>query len=154
MVWSKCQIRSEFKVSDWWSQTVTVGYERIKGRRAIGQRMNGHYEASKSRTFDVPVASLFDAWAIARRRKPWLGDARVTVRTSVAPKSMRLGWDDGTIVAVWFIAKGPHRSSVAVAHTKLPDKAAADRLRQYWSERLDALGERLAGTRKVRRAAS
>jgi len=134
-------VNRKFKISGWWSQAVTVGYERIKGRRAIGQRLDGRYEAGKSRTFDVPVATLFDAWASARRRKGWLADARVTVRTAVAPKSLRLGWSDGTIVAVWFTAKGPGRSSVALAHTKLPDKAAADRLRQYWSERLDALGE-------------
>lgn len=133
-------VNRKFKISGWCSQAVTVGYERIKGRRAIGQRVDGRYEASKSRTFGVPVATLFDAWAKARRRKRWLADADVTVRTAVAPKSMRLGWRDGTIVAVWFTPKGD-RSSVAVAHTKLPDKPTADRLREYWAERLDALGE-------------
>lgn len=139
-------VSRKFGVSGWWSQTVTVGYERIKGRRAIGQRLDGRYEASRSRTFGVPVTTLFDAWANARRRKQWLGDARVTVRTSIAPKSMRLGWSDGTIVAVWFTSKSPEKSSVAVAHTKLPDKATADRLRQYWSERLDALGAYVSPT--------
>src|SRR5262245_49221569 len=34
---------------DWWTQTVTVGYERIKGLREKGQRSDGGYEASKSR---------------------------------------------------------------------------------------------------------
>lgn len=132
-------VNTKFKISGWWSQAVTVGYERIKGRRAIGQRVDGRYEASKSRTFGVPVTTLFDAWANARRRKRWLNDPPVTIRTAIAPKSMRLGWGDGTIVAVWFTPKGD-RSSVAVAHTKLPDKPTADRLREYWSERLDALG--------------
>ena len=136
-------VNRKFKISGWWSQAVTVGYERIKGRRAIGQRIDGRYEAAKSRTFAVPVTTLFDAWMNGRRRKRWLGDARVTVRRAVAPKSMRLGWDDGTIVAIWFTPKGLEKSSVAVAHTRLADKASADRLRQYWSERLDALAERL-----------
>jgi len=66
------------------------------------------------------------------------------VRTATAPKSMRLGWTDGTIIAVGFAAKGKAKSSVAVAHTKLPDRETADRLKQYWSERLDALGDMLA----------
>jgi hypothetical protein len=100
----------------------------------------------------VPVATLFDAWASARRRKNWLTGARVTMRTAIPPKSMRLGWDDGTIVAVWFTPKRADRSAVAIAHTKLPDKAAADRLKRYWSERLDALGEMLSG-RPNRRSA-
>jgi hypothetical protein len=42
------------------------------------------------------------------------------------------------------MAKGKAKSSVAVQHTRLPDRDAADRLKQYWSDRLDALREVLA----------
>jgi hypothetical protein len=136
-------VSEKFKVPSWWTQTVTVGYERIKGLRARGQRRDGTYEASKSRTFNVPVATLFDAWADAKMRKRWLDGARVKVRTATAAKSMRLGWSDGTIVAVGFIPKGKTKSSVAVQHTKLPDRDTADRLKQYWSERFEALGNLL-----------
>jgi hypothetical protein len=136
-------VSEKYKVPAWWTQAVTVGYERIKGLRAIGQRLDGSYEASKSRTFNVPVAVLFEAWANAVRRKQWLNGARVKVRTATAPKSIRLEWADGGTVAVWFIAKGAGRSSVAVQHSKLPTKAAADGLKQYWADRLDALGNYL-----------
>jgi hypothetical protein len=132
-------------VPDWWSQMVTVGYERIKGLRARGQRRDGSYEATKSRTFAVPVATLFDAWANARRRNAWLGE-RVTIRTATAPKSLRIGWSDGSIVAVGFYPKGTSRSSVAVQHAKLPDRDTAERLKQFWTARLDALGDALAVT--------
>jgi hypothetical protein len=144
-------VHRRFKVGEWWSQTVTVGYERIKGRRAIGQRIDGRYEAGKSRTFAVPVTTLFDAWANTRRRKRWLGNAPVAVRTAVAPKTMRLDWGNGTAVIVSFTAKGTDKSSVAVSHSKLDDRAEADRLRQYWSERLDALGETLSLRGRSRR---
>ena len=138
-------VNTKYKVDGWWSQMVTVGYERIKGLRARGQRMDGSYEASKSRTFNVPVTTLFDAWADASTRRQWLNGARVKVRTSTAPKSMRLDWPEGGIIAVWFTAKGKSKSVVALAHTKLPDREAADRLKQYWSDRLDALNEVLSG---------
>ena len=46
-----------------------------------------------------------------------------------------------SIVAVGFWTKGPSKSAVSVQHTKLPDGATATRLKRYWSERLDALGE-------------
>ena len=121
------------------------GYERIKGLRARGQRRDGSYEATKSRTFAVPVATLFDAWANARRRNAWLGE-RVTIRTATAPTSLRIGWSDGSIVAVGFYAKGTSRSSVAVQHAKLPDRDTAERLKQFWTARLDALGDALAIT--------
>src|SRR5690606_32505275 len=37
-------------VSGWWCQTVTVGYERIRGLREVNQRRDGDYDANKSRT--------------------------------------------------------------------------------------------------------
>jgi hypothetical protein len=137
-------VSEKYKVPSWWTQTVTVGYERIKGLRARGQRRDGTYEASKSRTFNVPVTKLFDAWKDANIRKRWLDEAGVKVRTATSPKSMRLGWGDGTIIAVGFYPKGKTKSSVAVQHTKLPDRETANRLKQYWSERFDALSDALA----------
>ena len=139
-------VKTKYKVPDWWTQAVTVGYERIKGLRARGQRRDGTYEASKSRTFDVPVAKLFDAWAKPARRRKWLDASDVKLRTSIPPKSVRLGWSDGGIVAVWFTAKGKSKSSVAVQHAKLPDKETAERLKQYWAEQLDSLGATLAAS--------
>jgi hypothetical protein len=139
-------LNKKYKIDGWWSQTVTVGYERIKGLRARGQRRDGTYEAGKSRTFNVPVATLFDAWADASTRRKWLSADNVRVRTATSPKSIRLGWTDGSIIAVGFLPKGKSRSSVSLSHTKLPDRATANRLKAFWSEALDALGEVLTGT--------
>jgi len=137
-------VRTKYKIADWWSQMVTVGYERIKGLRARGQRRDGSYEATKSRTFNVPVEILFDAWSDAKTRQKWLTDATVKVRTATAPKSMRLDWSDGGIIAVGFVSKGKGKSSVALSHAKLPDQDTANALKAYWSERLDSLGALLA----------
>ena len=140
-------LSTTYKVPSWWTQMVTVGYERLKGLRARGQRRDGTYEASKSRTFDVPVTTLFEAWADAKIRRRWLDEPGVMVRTATAPKSMRLGWPDGTIIAVGFTPKGPAKSAVALAHTKLADRETADRLKAYWAQRLDELAE-LIGNRE------
>ena len=48
-------VHEKYGVREWWTQTVTVGYERIKGLRDRGQRRGGGYEMTKSRTFNVPV---------------------------------------------------------------------------------------------------
>jgi len=137
-------VSKTWKIDGWWAQTVTVGYERIKGLRARGQRRDGTYEATKSRTFDVPVATLYDAWADKSFRDRWLASENVKVRTATAPKSIRLGLANGSILAVGFASKGKTKSSVAVSQNKLPDKETASRLKEYWSEQLDALGEVLA----------
>lgn len=138
-------VNREYEIDGWWSQAVTVGYERIKGLRARGQRRDGTYEAGKSRTYNVPVGVLFEAWADAKVRRRWLTGGTVRVRTSTAPKSLRLGWADGTIVALWFTAKGAKKSQVALQHTKLVDRATSDRLKKYWGDQLDALGDMFAG---------
>jgi hypothetical protein len=137
-------VREKFKVGMWWSQAVAVGYERIKGLRAKGQRRDGTFEVSRSRTYSVPVKRLFDAWAKPRVRVRWLERTDVKVRSATAPKSMRLGWADGTIVALWFTAKGRGKSAVALAHARLGDRESAERQKQYWAGRLDRLGELLA----------
>ena len=130
-----------YKVPNWWSQMVTVGYERIKGLRARGQRLDGSYEASKSKTFNVSVKRLFDAWNDTSQRKQWLDANGVRVRTSASPKSMRLGLSDGGIVAVWFLAKGAGKSTVSLAHTKLPDVETATRMKKFWGGQLGRLAE-------------
>ena len=137
-------MHEKYKIPGWWAQTVTVGYERIKGLRAIGQRRSGAFEASKSRTFAVPLARLFRSFRDPRQRARWLPDVALTVRSATPEKYMRITWPDRTSVAVGFLAKGSAKSQVAIQHEKLPDQAAAVRLKAYWSERLDALGDLFA----------
>jgi len=130
-------------VADWWSQMVTVGYERIRGLRERGQRRGGSYEASKSRTFPIPVGELFDAFANARKRTRWLSK-KAAVRSATPGKRMRMTWEDGSTVVFEFIPKGSAKSAVAVGHLKLPDKKAAEESKKAWGERFDRLGEFLS----------
>jgi hypothetical protein len=132
-------VRTKYKVGDWWCQTVTVGYERIKGLRAIGQRRDGGYEATKSKTMALPLARLYGAFSQKRIRERWLPGVEPTVRSSTREKYMRLNWPDGTSVQLGFYRKGRGKSQVAVQHGKLPDQASAARMKAYWGERLEAL---------------
>jgi uncharacterized protein YndB with AHSA1/START domain len=130
----------------WWTQTVTVGYERIRGLRDRGQRRGGAYEASKSRTFAVPAAALFNAFANARTRRRWL-PAGITVRSATPPKRMRIAWDDGTPVQIGFFSKAAAKTVVAVQHQKLKDRDAAERMKRAWASHFDRLGEILQSRR-------
>src|SRR3989441_4981204 len=90
-------VHEKYKVPDWWAQTVTVGYERIKGLRAIGQRRDGSFEAAKSKTFGVSLARLYRSWSDPKLRAKWL-PAAIQVRSTTPQKYMRLTWTDGTSV--------------------------------------------------------
>jgi uncharacterized protein YndB with AHSA1/START domain len=137
-------IASKYGVEMWWTQTVTVGYERIKGLREVGQRRSGEYEVSRTKTFNVPVSVLFDAWANDTIRRQWLDAVDAKVRKATKPKSVRLQWPDGPIIVVGFTAKGSAKSTVAVTHPKLPDRAAMEKAKKYWTGRLQALSSVLA----------
>lgn len=137
------RLHDDFAVPGWWAQMVTVGYERIRGLRAKGQRRGGGYEVNKSLTVPVPLARLWRAFG-ARERKRWL-PAALTVRKSTPEKSIRARWDDDTPVVVYFLAKGPAKSQVTIQHGNLPSKARADELRAVWTERFAALKALLAG---------
>ena len=126
---------------DWWSQGVTVGYERIRGLRDKGQRRGGGYEANKSRTFAVPVAKLFDTMTSAAKRRKWMPVAR-KVRTKAPHKTVRVSFDDGTLAQFYLLDKGA-KSTVAVQHQKLADKETANRMKEWWTERFDQLAELL-----------
>jgi hypothetical protein len=134
-------VSEKYGAPSWWTQTVAVGYERIRGLRAIGQRMDGSYEASKSRTFDVGIGLLFDACASPAKRKKWLPDPSLKKGSATRPKYVRLKHDDGSVVILGLTAKGRTKSSLSVQHSKLPSKEAANRMKGYWAERLDALAE-------------
>jgi uncharacterized protein YndB with AHSA1/START domain len=140
-------VHTKYKVGDWWGQSVTVGYERIKGLRAIGQRRSGAYEASKSKTVPVPVARLFAAWHDPKLRRRWLPEPKLVVRAAQPDHSLRITWPDGTSVECWFTAKSDTKSAVAVTHTKLASKADADQRKAYWAERLGAMAEVLGSER-------
>lgn len=134
-------VHEKYKVPGWWAQTVTVGYERIKGLRAIGQRRDGEFEATKSKVFRVPLARLYRAFTDARTRAKWLPGVALTIRTRTREKYMRITWPDQTSVQLGFSGRGIAKSQVQIQHAKLPDRAAATQMKQYWAERLTALEE-------------
>jgi len=137
-------VREKYRVSNWWAQTVTVGYERIKDLREIGQQRGGMFAANKSRTFAAPLAKLYAAFSQKRIRDRWLADAAFKIRTSSRNKSMRISWGEETSVDVSFNRKNNGKSQVSIQHRKLPSKAAATRMKEYWGVRLDDLNRLLA----------
>jgi len=129
-----------FGTPSWWTQMVTVGYERIRGLREKGQRRDGGYEASKSRTFDVPVGRVFAEFASDRARARWL-DKNVTVKSATAPKRMRLAFPDGTSAIVGFVPRGPAKTIVAIQHEKLRDRAAIETMKKAWGDAFERLSD-------------
>ena len=126
----------------WWSQSVTVGYERMRGLRAHHEKPGG-FEISKSKTIDAPIARVYKAWHSAAVRRKWLADPDIDVSTATENKSMRFAWVDGKSRAqASFMDKGG-KTAVVVTHYKLKDSKGAEKMKKYWGAQLDALAEHL-----------
>jgi hypothetical protein len=132
-------LAEEYGTDGWWSQAVTVNYERARGSRAVGQHADG-FAITASKTVAVPVDRLFDAFVDSRLRKRWLPDGKLRTRTASKPTSARFDWGDGaTRVNVGFIAKSDTKSTVALQHERLPDAAEAEQMKAYWRDRVMVL---------------
>lgn len=135
---------AEDGVSPWWAQQITVGYERIKGLRGIGQRRGGSYDANKSKTLPVTLPVLYRAFAHKRQRERWLHDFEWQPRTSTTNRSIRLDTESGQRVQLYFIEKpegrdGRPRSTVQIQHSGLSSPQAVESTKAEWSRRLEAL---------------
>ena len=144
-------------VEGWWAQNVTVGYERARGRRALGQLVDG-FSASASKTIAVPVERLYQAVADPKLRARWLPGAPLAVTSASPTKAVHWRWEDDAVAApsargtqrtsrvdVGFTAKGDSKSQVALQHSRLRDADAAAQMKTYWRDRLTALQQLLEG---------
>lgn len=129
----------KYKLSGWWAQAVTVGYERIRGLRGVGQRRSGSWKASKSKTIAAPIATVYRTIRDARARRTWLPDVKAEVRSVLENKTVRFNWPDGTRVEAYLTAKEKGKTIVAITHLKLTSRQAVDERKAYWGDRLAAL---------------
>lgn len=131
-------------VDGWWAQGVTVGYERMIGRRAVGQRADGKFSTSASRTVPAGIEEHFVAWTDDTARDTWLTPGILTLRKAQEHRSARFDDNEyGGIVALYFSSKGEGKSSVNIQIENLPSPDAIPERKTIWKARLDDLATHL-----------
>ena len=133
-------VNGEHGVDGWWSQSVTVGYERARGMRARNERPDG-FEVSVSKTIDMTPLDAWRAFIEPKRRAAWL-DLGLRMRTGSRTIGRSARFDvpsEGTRVNVYFDPKGDDRCVVTVTHVKLAGAEDVSSHRSAWRERLGRL---------------
>ncbi len=69
--------REHPEVSSWWRQSITVGYERARGKRAVGETAATGFQVGVQRTTAVGVAEAWDL--VTSRPDLWLGEGASVV---------------------------------------------------------------------------
>jgi hypothetical protein len=148
---------ADHSVPSWYSQGLTVAYERARGVRAANQRCDGEYEVSVTKTMAAKTADVVKALSDKRVRTRWArgADAHLAKALSAAldgPRSkgivirpdglgrFRYKWA-GTTVQLHLIAKPGHKVSVVATNSKLADGAMVEERRALWRTALDALAQ-------------
>ncbi|MGL5827842.1 MAG: hypothetical protein ACRCYU_24005 [Nocardioides sp.] len=130
-------IQREFGLTGWYAQGVTVGWERITGRRVPGQMHDGTFGVSRSKVISRGLASLRALLLNDADREELLGMPS-TLRSKPTSKALRFRLDQGDAVFS-FVDRPDGKTGVTVSHEKLPDTAAIAVWREYWADWLSAM---------------
>jgi len=132
-------LREEQGVDGWWSQSVTVGYERAHGRRVLHQTAAG-FSVGVTRTVPAPESTVRAMFADSARRATWLAGAPIERRAGYRGPRGRYEWTDPpSKVWVDLASKGDAKTAVTVTHEGLPDADAAAAMKVAWRAALDRL---------------
>jgi hypothetical protein len=125
-------------VTGWWSQNVTVEYERARGLREVHQAADG-FAVAVTRTISAPVSRIFAATADPLRRKQWFPRGAFVPSSQTKDKYVRGAWQKGARLAVGYYAKGTGKAQIAVQISKLAAKVDVEAQRDAWKAALAKL---------------
>lgn len=137
-------LHDEHGVDAWWCQGITVGYEQARGMRLPGQRADGTFEVSASKTLpleqaealDVVIAVLTASLGAPASRSSTA--AYATARWSLPGQSFAVG-RTGSLLATANPTKNG-RTSVTLTNQRLADAEAAGPVKIALTAWLDAAG--------------
>lgn len=134
------RLEAEYPVNGWWAQSLTVGYERITGRRLPHQMADGTFTANRSKTVAAEAGKLREFLLDDEHRLDLFGGEVTELRSRPTAKAIRLAVGPG-VATIGLEARPDGRTKVTVQHQKLPISDDVDRWKFWWEEWLEAIDE-------------
>lgn len=154
-------LADNWKVSPWWSQTITVRYEQERGLRSPGQRSDGLFSISIRRTIRTNPSRAWKALISSQDLSKWfarnfdsddgttelilnMSGSQDKFLVSIEPKHLRFSWNHpttapGSVVDFTIVPKGKNHILVNLEHEKITAQQDYLKLRSYWGKAMDAL---------------
>jgi hypothetical protein len=121
----------------WWTQAVTVAYEQHVGRRVPGQRPDGTFQTSVSRSTTLRMAELMERWTRFAAQDEAVRSV-VTGDLRVSGTDRRITWRskavDGSSVVVTSEPRRNGTASLVAAQMGLPSAEANEEARRLWGD--------------------
>jgi hypothetical protein len=121
-------------VPGWWSQMVTVEYERARGLRVRHQTATG-FSVSVSKTIATTLSALYNATSNPAKRKQWFPKGEFELSSQTKDKYFRGSWN-GARLEIGFFAKEGGKAQIAIGVTRLAQRADVERERAVWKAAL------------------
>jgi hypothetical protein len=121
----------------WWSQMVTVEYERERGIRKVNQNETG-FLVAVHKTVEMPISKLQKEWQRIVASSMVNSKKLERVPSKTKRRMLRYKAAQGGLV-VSFDERGNGKSRIMVEAIKLPNKAAVERERVVWRRILDRI---------------
>lgn len=148
--------------SGWWCQMVTVEYERVRGKRVLGQAAGAGFQIGVQKSLPLSPEHIWSLLESAEGRALWLGTVpdlrwekgaayataegtRGEIRTFTPGKHVRLTWQPPHFAqpATLQVSVTPSGKKTAVLFhlEKLADAETRKRMRAHWRGVLAKLAE-------------
>jgi hypothetical protein len=129
---------TEHRVDPWWSQNVTVAYEQARGIRQPGQRQDGSFEASVSRTVALGTTDALRELATVVGQE--LDVEPLSLNLTAKHPTARFPLESGEYVLATASPLANGRSSIGLTWGKMADGSRLADVKASMRQWLQALG--------------
>ncbi|MFM6930590.1 MAG: SRPBCC domain-containing protein [Bdellovibrio sp.] len=167
-------LKKKYKLTSWWQQWVTSGFETYVGRRKEGANAKGTYSVTATKTIHLEHKLVWTKFASPEGVQAWLkplnpfplvlkqtfeldGGVFGELRTMKAPERIRLTWQEEewpkkSTVQVHIISRKNGSTIIAIMHEGIQTPRIREDLRAHWKKSLtefcDILPESQISTRR------
>ncbi len=121
----------------WWTQAVTVAYEQYIGRRIPGQRPDGTFQTSVSRSTTFGMDELMEKWQMFAAEDETVQGIVVDGQLRVSGTERRITWRtkarDGSSVVVTSEPKKNGTASIVATQMGLQTLELNEEARERWA---------------------
>ncbi len=131
------ELEGSIESAGWWSQSVTVAYEQHIGRRLPGQRSDGTFEVSVSKSTELGMKNLMKAW-VSFAEKDKEVQALLAEEARAGGTEKRLTWrakgKDGSAILITCEPKPNGTAAIIATLAGLKTEAQKNKAKTKWSE--------------------
>jgi uncharacterized protein YndB with AHSA1/START domain len=153
----------KYKVTPWWQQIVTTGYEVHIGRRVAGRNAKGQFSIIATKTIHADKKAVWKALSSKAGIAVWLAPMSTfklapksvyeredgvygQIRTMKAGERVRFSWQEGdwakvTYVMLFIVGKPNGTTILAIQHEGLKDGRLREPLRDLWKKAVADIAE-------------